>query len=126
MVGDSSSSWTGAGFAVHDGSVHRCHHRAPRGRRTDGEPRRQAFFWLGDVILELVGRDDLERPGPARFWGLAMSCNDLDAAAALLGRYLDAPKAAVQAGRTIATLQTSELGISVPIALMSPQAADDQ
>ncbi len=94
--------------------------RRQRSFSADGEARRQAFFWLGDVILELVGRDDHEGPGPARFWGLAMSCDDLDAAGALLGDHLGPPKPAVQEGRTIATLRTSELGISVPIALMTP------
>jgi len=85
-----------------------------------GEARRQCFFWLGDIILELVGRDDIETEGPARFWGLALSCDDLDAAASLLGDRLGAPRPAVQSGRSIATIRTSELDISVPTALMTP------
>ncbi len=84
------------------------------------EDRRQAFFWLGDVILELVGPDDGESDEPAGLWGLALSCADLDAASALLGERLGRVKAAIQKGRSIATLRTGELDISIPIALMSP------
>ncbi|MEM8708660.1 MAG: glyoxalase [Actinomycetota bacterium] len=93
-----------------------------RTRRFDvgGETRRQDFFWLGDVILELVGVDGVDGEGPATFWGLALECADLDLAAARLGDALGTVKDAVQPGRRIATVRTRELGISVPIALMSP------
>jgi hypothetical protein len=82
--------------------------------------RRQTFFWLGDVILELVGADEPEGDGPSKVWGLALTCSDLDATAATLGDKCGDPKPAVQRGRRIATLRTSALGISIPIALMSP------
>ena len=85
-----------------------------------GETRRQDFFWLGDVILELVGVDGVEGVGDAAFWGLALECDDLDLAARRLGESLGTVKDAVQPGRCIATVRTKELGISVPIALMSP------
>ena len=85
-----------------------------------GETRRQDFFWLGDVILELVGVDGAEGAGNATFWGLALECDDLDLAARRLGEALGTVKDAVQPGRRIATVRTKELGISVPIALMSP------
>lgn len=85
-----------------------------------GETRRQDFFWLGDVILELVGIDGAEGTGDAAFWGLALECDDLDLAASRLGQALGAVKDAVQLGRRIATVRTKEIGISVPIALMSP------
>lgn len=85
--------------------------------------RRQDFFWLGDVILELVGVEGTTDPGPASLWGLALECKDLDAAAAALGDRLGSVKDAVQPGRRIATLKTLDIGISVPIALMSPHAA---
>ncbi|MGB0501850.1 MAG: glyoxalase, partial [Acidimicrobiales bacterium] len=84
------------------------------------ETRRQDFFWLGDVILELVGVDGAEGTGDATFWGLALECDDLDLAARRLGEALGTVKDAVQPGRRIATVRTKELGISVPIALMSP------
>ena len=82
--------------------------------------RRQDFFWMGDVILELVGIEGRAEPGPAAFWGLALSCDDLDAAADHLGPSLGSIKDAVQPGRRIATVRTRDLGVSVPIALMSP------
>lgn len=103
------------------------------------ERRRQDFFWLGDVVLELVGvapsetetaetvPDDSTRGrdvSPASFWGLALECADLDTAAAELGDRLGRIKDAVQPGRRIATLRTRELGIGVPIALMSPHPRD--
>lgn len=85
-----------------------------------GERRRQDFFWLGDVILELVGVDGADGEGPATFWGLALECADLDLAAERLGDVLGPVNDAVQPGRRIATLRTRDLGVSVPIALMSP------
>ncbi len=91
------------------------------------ERRRQDFFWLGDVILEVVGlvstADGAPEPATAElatFWGLALECDDLDAAAEALGDGLGSIKDAVQKGRRIATIRTRDLGVSVPIALMSP------
>ncbi|MEM7141082.1 MAG: glyoxalase [Actinomycetota bacterium] len=95
-------------------------HRRTRTFEAGGSTRRQAFFWLGSVILELVGDDADEGEGPATLWGLALTCDDLDAAAESLGDALGAITPAVQPGRRIATVRTKELGISVPIALMSP------
>ena len=102
----------------------------------DAETRRQDFFWLGDVILELAGvvaatgaspgsepdsSPESDAPDePASFWGLALECDHLDAAAGELGAGLGRIKDAVQPGRRIATIRTQELGLSVPIALMSP------
>ncbi len=96
-----------------------------RRRRTVGENTQnafqQVFFWAGEVIIELVGPltpslDDR----PAHFWGLALSSPDLDASVAALGSHISTPKPAVQPGRRIATVDTSSIGCSVPIALMSP------
>ncbi len=95
-------------------------HRRTRRFEVGGETRRQDFYWLGDVILELVGVDGDEGDGPATFWGLALECDDLDLAAERLGDALGTVKDAVQPGRRIATVRTRELGVSVPIALMSP------
>lgn len=87
--------------------------------------RRQTFFWMGDVILELVGPDEAEaEPAPPSLWGLALTCPDLDASVAALGpERCSEAREAVQPGRRIATMRTRELDISVAIALMSPHVA---
>ena len=90
-----------------------------------GDTRRQDFFWLGDVILELVGIEGAEGDGPASMWGLALECDDLDAAVVELGDGIGDVKDAVQAGRRIGTIRTRDLGVSVPIALMSPHPRRD-
>lgn len=95
-------------------------HRRTRTFDAGGSTKRQEFFWLGDVILELAGEDSAHGQGPARLWGLAFTCDDLDTAAASLGDALGAVKPAAQKGRRIATLRTRELDISTPIAFMSP------
>jgi catechol 2,3-dioxygenase-like lactoylglutathione lyase family enzyme len=88
-----------------------------------GAPR-QAFFRLGDAILEVVQEPEevLERHGgadrPARLWGLALLFADLPRAVEMLGEDVSAVRAAVQPGRRIATLRRSA-GLSVPLALMS-------
>ena len=86
-----------------------------------GAPR-QAFFRLGEVILECVqlpDSPDLDRSRNARLWGLAVRTEDMDATAAFLGDRLGEPRPAVQEGRTIATLQR-DAGSSVPLAFMTP------
>jgi hypothetical protein len=88
-----------------------------------GAPR-QAFFRLGEAILEVVQASDdaIERSGgsdgPAFFWGLAFKVADLDATVARLGDHVSEPRDAVQRGRRIATLRRSA-GLAVPVALMS-------
>ena len=88
-----------------------------------GAPR-QAFFRLGEVILEVVQApaDAIERTGgdrPAFFWGLAFVAPDLDATVASLGDRVSEARAAVQPGRRIATVQRSA-GLALPIALITP------
>ena len=88
-----------------------------------GAPR-QAFFRLGQAILEVVQEpaEATERAGgdrPAFFWGLAFIAPDLDATVAYLGDRAGEARDAVQAGRRIATLRRGA-GLSVPIALMTP------
>lgn len=94
------------------------------GRSTSsyGSPMRQSFLWAGDVIIELVGPDDAaaSTDEPPSFFGLALVAPDLDATAAHLGDLMSTPKAAVQPGRRIAGLRGAAVGISVPIAVMSP------
>ena len=88
-----------------------------------GAPR-QAFFRLGAEILEVIqvpeealagmgGRD-----APARFWGLALTVQDIDATAERLAPHAGEVRPAVQPGRRIVTLRRSA-GLAVPVALMS-------
>ena len=89
--------------------------------RPAGRGNVQAFFRLGEVILEVVGPETAAGDGPARFFGLAFTVTDLDATAAFLGDRLHSPKDAVQAGRRIATLD-KHAGSTVAMAFMSPEA----
>jgi hypothetical protein len=88
-----------------------------------GAPR-QAFFRLGNEILELVQEpeDVAERAGgehrPAFFWGLALRVENLQRTVAGLGPHVGSIRPAVQPGRSIATLRRSA-GLAVPVALMS-------
>ncbi|MFV0318495.1 MAG: VOC family protein [Microthrixaceae bacterium] len=94
------------------------------GRDTDsyGTPMSQAFFWLGDVIVELVGPGPGEptTEDPADLFGLALVSEDLDATVGHLGEFAGTPKDAVQPGRRIAGIRSDGLGVSVPLAVMSP------
>jgi hypothetical protein len=83
---------------------------------------RQVFFWAGDVIVELIGpdRDEPVTDEATSFFGLALVADDLDATASRLGELLSTPKDAVQPGRRIAGLRGARVGITVPVAVMSP------
>jgi catechol 2,3-dioxygenase-like lactoylglutathione lyase family enzyme len=89
-----------------------------------GAPR-QAFFRIGDEILEVVQEPAqvvAERGGPdrpSRLWGLALLAPDLDATVTALAEHVGAVRDAVQPGRRIATLKRSAR-LAVPVALMSP------
>ena len=90
---------------------------------TDGpHPMRQTFCWAGDVIIEIVAplEPDGAAPLAATWFGLALVADDLDDTAARLGDLLSTPRDAVQAGRRIAGLRHLEIGISLPVAVMSP------
>ena len=80
----------------------------------------QRFFRIGEVVLELIGRPGDIGPGPATFWGLALTVADIDATAVLLGEHLGPVTDAVQPGRRIATLRHEAVGIPVPVAFLSP------
>ncbi len=87
-----------------------------------GAPR-QAFFRLGEVILEVVQEpaEVVERDGvdrPALFWGLALIAPDLEATVASLGDRVSETRAAVQPGRRIATLRRSAR-LALPVALIT-------
>ena len=97
--------------------------RRTRDTGTEERPMRQAFFKVGEVILELVGPRLAMGDGPLRFFGLAWTCHDLDATAAFYGDLLHPAKDAVQPGRRIATRRHKDLDLSVAIAFMSPGAA---
>jgi hypothetical protein len=81
-------------------------------------PLRQGFFRHGETIAEVVGPATPDGDGPAAFWGLTCTVADLDAAAALLGDRLGAPRGAVQPGRRIARIRR-EAGLGTAVALMS-------
>lgn len=101
--------------------------RARRTRHVDPEQygfeARQVFFRLGEVVLELIGADQPTGDGPASFFGLAYTVNDIDALPARYGEHLGRVKDAVQPGRRIATLRHKELDLSVATAFMSPGSA---
>jgi hypothetical protein len=105
--------------------------RGGRSTSSYGSPMRQVFFWAGDVILELIGPDEGEpvTDESTSVFGLALVADDLDATAERLGELLSTPKDAVQPGRRIAGLRGAQVGISLPVAVMSPHvgtgATDD-
>jgi catechol 2,3-dioxygenase-like lactoylglutathione lyase family enzyme len=89
-----------------------------------GSPR-QAFFRLGEAMLEIAQAPDgspLPADSPARFYGLAFVVDDIDATAAALGDRCGEPRAAIQPGRRIATVRR-EAGLGLPVALMTPRPA---
>jgi hypothetical protein len=96
--------------------------RRERTTTMHGSAVRQGFFWAGDVILEVVGPEvaDPASTGPAGLFGLSFVSDDLDATADSLGPRMGPPKDAVQEGRRIAGLRCGGLGVSVPLAVMSP------
>jgi hypothetical protein len=104
--------------------------RRIRARPTPAGAPRQAFFRLGEEILEVVqepDRIDVEDPRRnlhARLWGLAFTVEDLDGAVKRLGADAGPVHPAVQRGRQIATLRRSA-GLAVPVALMSPRVGRD-
>lgn len=89
-----------------------------------GSPR-QAFFRLGEVILEIAQAppgSPLPADAPARFFGLAFLVDAFDAAASAFADRLGEPRPAVQPGRRIATVRR-EAGLGLPVVLMDRDAA---
>jgi catechol 2,3-dioxygenase-like lactoylglutathione lyase family enzyme len=98
--------------------------RRVREEPTPGGAPRQAFFRMGEVILEVVQAPEGTRiaadpSGPARLWGISFLVDDLERTAAALGDLLGEPRAAVQPGRRIATLRKAA-GLGPAIAFMTP------
>jgi hypothetical protein len=98
--------------------------RRTREGETPGGSRRQAFFRMGELILEVVEAPEgtriaADREGPARLWGISFLVEEIEATAAFLGELLSAPREAVQPGRRIATLR-KEAGLGPAIAFMTP------
>ena len=99
-------------------------------RRTVPDPRgtgRTMRFFLvptgsaGRVVLEVIADPD---GGPRRptVWGLAITALDLDAARRRLGEEaIGKARDAVQPGRRIATVRHGELGMGLPLALITPR-----
>ncbi len=102
--------------------------RRVREQPTPGGAPRQAFFRLGEVILELVQEPDevlaarsTGAEGQARFWGLALLSEDLELTVGQLAEHSSEIRVAVQPGRQIATVRRSA-GLAIPVALMSHAA----
>ena len=92
---------------------------------TPGGAMRQAFFRLGDVILEVIEHPEgtaahAETEAPARLWGLAFVVDSLEACADRLGDGLGSARDAIQPGRRIAPARRSA-GLGLPVAVMTPE-----
>ena len=89
--------------------------------RDAGASMQQAFFKLGEVVLEVVGPKQANGDAPLRLAGLAWTVRDLEETAAFLGDRLKPAKDAVQPGRRIATL-ASAAGSTVGQAFMTGES----
>ena len=96
--------------------------RRERDGELGGQPIRQVFFRLGEVIVELVGSPTTAAEGPSGLWGITYVVADIDATAAFLGDRTTRVKDAVQPGRRITTLDHRAFDLSVRTALISPPA----
>lgn len=91
---------------------------------TPAGAQRQAFFRIGEALLEVVehppGTSAADDPAAsAGFYGLALATADIDATARVLGPLLGNVRDAVQPGRRIGTVRR-EAGLGLPVAFMSP------
>jgi hypothetical protein len=91
-------------------------------RRTRDVPRRalrQAFYRMGEVVLEVVGPPERATEGPPSLWGLVVVVPELDAFADAHPELVGPAHDAVQPGRRIAAARpAARLGTHV--AFMSP------
>ncbi len=87
-----------------------------RTREVPGSSTRQAFFRLGEVVLEVVGDAERAGDGPARLRGLVLVVADEARASEVMGDHLGPWKDAVQPGRRIATARPgARLGTAVAV-----------
>jgi hypothetical protein len=92
---------------------------APLKRIREAGAMRQGFHRLGSLIIEVVSHPGVVGDH-AKFWGLALNADDLDAMYAQCGdAAMSAPKDAVQTGRRIASFRESG-GLGLPVAVMTP------
>ncbi len=98
--------------------------RRVRDAKLPGGGTRQAFFRLGEVILEVIQQPApdggaVDPSKPARLWGLAFMTDDLDATVAAAGDAFGPPRDAIQPGRRIATARR-EAGLGSAVAFITP------
>lgn len=94
--------------------------RRERDGELGGQPIRQVFYRLGEVIVEVVGAPNTAGDGPSTLWGLTYVIDDVEATAESFGHRTSPVKDAVQPGRRITTLRHRGFGMSVRTALISP------
>jgi hypothetical protein len=88
-----------------------------------GAPR-QAFFRLGEEILEVIQEPEevVERNSgsdrPLAFWGIALRVDDLPQTVAALAGHSSEIRPAIQPGRHISSIRRSA-GLAIPVALIS-------
>lgn len=89
-------------------------------RSVERDGRRYAFVVTETALIEIVGpiRPDAT---PHAWWGLALTVADLDLAIDGLGAAAGVPRPAVQPERRICTVDHERVGLSVPVALLSPR-----
>lgn len=93
--------------------------RRVRDTEARGRPIKQRFIRFGEVILEVVSSEP-PSDGPVRFFGIAVTVEDLDALVARSGSTLSEIREAVQPGRRVATLNMAASGLSVPLLFITP------
>lgn len=87
----------------------------------------QRFVWAGAVLLEIVtpvarNQESDEEPVAAQVWGVSFASSDLDETVSFLGPRSGPPRAAVQPGRRIATLQRGVVDHRLHVAIMTARA----
>ena len=93
--------------------------RRERDGELSGQPIRQIFYRLGEVIIEVVGSPETASEGPSTLWGITYVVADIDATASFFGDRTTPVKDAVQPGRRITTLRHREFGMSVRTAMIT-------
>ena len=106
--------------------------RRVREGATPGGASRQAFFRIGEAILEVIEQpaadgSPVDPSKPTRLWGLAFVVADLDRAVGAMGDLLGTARDALQPGRRIATVRRSaHLGAAVALITPPPMPASER